>query len=384
MKLNGYICADMETIIYIGLAQSIFSSILIMMKKPKLLSDKLMGTLIALFGFQLLARLLGLHFDDLRFSSSLFFKGIPFAFGPLLYLYVKKLSSDDQKMGNCDWKHFYVVFTVPVIRFFFLVFPDLKASFGVNEDFTLFGSSLIFYAAAIISHLGFYLVATYRTIQKFEKNIKNSVSYDLEKINLQWVKTINYLFLIGTILAIVTLVYSRLIAHEKVILTKYISAILFTVFSYGYSLFAFRQQGIHERTLLLEKEETKEKPKYERSGLKEEEADNYVKKLLDFMRIKKAFLRNDLTIEDISTELDISRHYLTEILNTKLNRNFYNFVNEYRIKEFKEELFHPDNKNLTISAIAFKCGFNSKSSFQKMFKKIEGITPSEFRNKSYS
>jgi AraC-like DNA-binding protein len=126
-------------------------------------------------------------------------------------------------------------------------------------------------------------------------------------------------------------------------------------------------------------ENGEEKEKYKRSGLKEEDAEIYLKRLLSFMEQEKPYLDAELTIQDLSAKINISKHHLTQILNNHLGKNFFTFVNEYRIDEVKRKLADPAFDHLTILGIAFDCGFNSKSSFNNIFKQYTGYTPSEYK-----
>ena len=124
---------------------------------------------------------------------------------------------------------------------------------------------------------------------------------------------------------------------------------------------------------------SEEKEKYKRSGLKEEDADLFSKRLLAFMEKEKPYLDAELTIQDLSAKINISKHHLTEILNNGQGKNFFTFINEYRIEEVKRKLSDPAFDHLTILGIAYDCGFNSKSSFNTLFKQYTGYTPSDFK-----
>ena len=121
-------------------------------------------------------------------------------------------------------------------------------------------------------------------------------------------------------------------------------------------------------------------PKYERSGLKEKDARKYLERLLKYMEEEKPYLDVDLSIHDISAELDIPRHYLTQVINGLLGKNFYTFINEYRIEEVKKLLVDEAYSKYTLTSIAFEAGFNSKSSFNSIFKKSTGMTPSQYKD----
>lgn len=94
---------------------------------------------------------------------------------------------------------------------------------------------------------------------------------------------------------------------------------------------------------------------------------------------EKPYLNGDLTISDLARRTGIPRHYITEVLNEKHGRNFFTFVNEYRVREVISRINDPKYQHYTILAIAFDSGFNSKSTFNTFFKAYTGKTPSDFR-----
>ena len=121
------------------------------------------------------------------------------------------------------------------------------------------------------------------------------------------------------------------------------------------------------------------KKKYRSSGLKENELQEILEILTDYMEENKPYLKGNLTIYELSRDINIPKHHLTQVINEKLGKNFNTFINEYRVEEFKKKLSDPENSRYTIMALAFESGFNSKTSFNMIFKKVEKVTPSEFR-----
>ncbi len=97
------------------------------------------------------------------------------------------------------------------------------------------------------------------------------------------------------------------------------------------------------------------------------------------MQTEKIYLNSDIRIQDIAISLNLPVHVLSHIINANLNQNFYDFVNTYRIDEAKFRLQNEKYKSLTIVAIAFDCGFNSKATFNRLFKQYTGLTPSQFK-----
>jgi len=97
------------------------------------------------------------------------------------------------------------------------------------------------------------------------------------------------------------------------------------------------------------------------------------------MQEEKLWLNPEVNLNEISRHIGIPQHHITQVLNEKLNKNLYTFVNEFRANEVIR-LFNVDKyNNWSIIAIAFEAGFNSKSSFNIFFKKFTGKTPSEYR-----
>ena len=119
--------------------------------------------------------------------------------------------------------------------------------------------------------------------------------------------------------------------------------------------------------------------RYGNSSLFHEKADDYLNKLKLVMEEEKPYLDSGLTLHKLSEYVGITPQHLSQVINERLNQNFADFVNSYRIMEAKRLLVDPRGDLLTILAIAEEVGFNSKSSFNSAFKKISGMTPTEYK-----
>lgn len=124
----------------------------------------------------------------------------------------------------------------------------------------------------------------------------------------------------------------------------------------------------------------KEMPKYKNSNLKPELIEQYKAAIINAMTVDKIYLNNKLSIYEVSKQLDIPRQYISEVLNVHMNTNFQDFINHYRVNEFVDRLKNDQNKHFTLLGIATDVGFSSKSSFNATFKKIKGLTPTQYRN----
>ncbi len=120
--------------------------------------------------------------------------------------------------------------------------------------------------------------------------------------------------------------------------------------------------------------------KYKTSSLNERQIRIYQKKLLELLEKEKPWLKADLKIADLAALLGTPSHQLSQILNEGMKTNFFDLMNHYRIEEVKRRLLHPDYSHYSILAIALDCGFNNKATFNRVFKKKTGMTPSGFVN----
>lgn len=118
--------------------------------------------------------------------------------------------------------------------------------------------------------------------------------------------------------------------------------------------------------------------RYEKSSLDAALMDDYEKQLYKYIEKSKAYLNPELSLEELAQQVKIPKHHLTQVLNERINKSFYVFVNEYRIQEAVKRL-NDIKKDINILSLAFECGFNSKSSFNNYFKKVTGYTPSAYR-----
>jgi len=123
------------------------------------------------------------------------------------------------------------------------------------------------------------------------------------------------------------------------------------------------------------------RPKYEKSNLTEEEATRYLKTLIEFMKLEKPYLDSDLTVTGLANKVNIPAKALSQVINEKLGKNYNDFINQYRLETARDLLLTTSEQEWSMIDIAFEAGFNSKSSFNTLFKKHFGVKPSEFRRR---
>jgi AraC-like DNA-binding protein len=123
--------------------------------------------------------------------------------------------------------------------------------------------------------------------------------------------------------------------------------------------------------------------KYLKSGLTAEKSKELYDQVKDLMRIKKLYMDEDLTLFNLAMIMQIHPNHLSQVINMNEQRNFFDFINYYRVEAVKENIVSKRHVNKTLLGIALECGFSSKAAFNRAFKKFTGQTPSEFKRLSF-
>jgi AraC-like DNA-binding protein len=121
--------------------------------------------------------------------------------------------------------------------------------------------------------------------------------------------------------------------------------------------------------------------KYSNLNISNDQADKLVKRIEEIMKFKQSYLEADFSLSRLSELTSIPNYMLSNLLSEKLNQNFNDYTNKFRIEVAKKKLSNHNQQHHKISAIAYECGFNTLSSFNQAFKKFTLETPSEFRKR---
>jgi AraC-like DNA-binding protein len=106
------------------------------------------------------------------------------------------------------------------------------------------------------------------------------------------------------------------------------------------------------------------------------------RKLISYIEAEKPYLNPELSLQELADKLEVKRHALSNAINQIHNKNFYEFINQYRVEEVKSMLTNPKNKHLKLISLAYDAGFNSKATFNRIFKQTTNMTPSQFVSKT--
>ncbi len=139
----------------------------------------------------------------------------------------------------------------------------------------------------------------------------------------------------------------------------------------------FEKVFISKGVVYQEKKKTNQL-KYKKSALSDKKINLINDRLLKLMNEERPFLDSNISLKSLSESLDESANHISQVINDKQGLNFFDFINSYRIEEMKRLKKIPSNSNLTLLALAYESGFNSKTTFNSAFKKITGQSPKKY------
>jgi AraC-like DNA-binding protein len=374
--------------IQIGVFLSLFLSLILISKKNKAISDWILFAWLVTIAITLTLFILQTNKERNTYPSFLGW-GFPFPLlqWPFLYLYVSTLTSKD-KLNFKSLLHFIPFFLSILLFANYLFLPNSTKLSIYNQHGAGFETHMSINLIAIILSAIIYTIVSLNTLWKYKKSIKNEFSY-LEKINLNWL-----LYIIIGMTCILLIILSGL--SDKYIFSSITGLVIFI----GY--FGIKQVGVFsqihsiDNTLNINSPFNKLKQytnkndvistsdiaiKYQKSTLNEDAILKIHEDLKELMKSHEIFKNAELTLDILSEKLNVLPNHLSQVINSIENKNFYDYINQLRIEEFKSLITKPEKQKYTLLALAFECGFNSKTSFNRNFKKVTGFTPSEYIQK---
>jgi AraC-like DNA-binding protein len=306
-----------------------------------------------------------LHFVD---------DGFVLLYGPLLYLYVNGIVFYDFKIGKKQLLHFipFLLYLTLIVLLQVLLTGQQKqdmidAVMRADLPRAILSASFIIYTSIFL-----YLWLAWKVIRRYRTAIKNKFS-SLQKINLNW---LNYIIRTFAVVTLIAMLHNAVPIFGSYLLnTISLAALLLFLFYFIHQILfkALNQQAIFSG---ISMEEVKDK--YAGSSLKEEEIRQYAGKLEQWMTKEKPYLNANLAITDLAEAMQLPVKSLSQVINQHYQKNFFDFVNTFRCEEFKR-IMKNANEKMTVLEALYASGFNSKSSFNKEFKKLTGQTPTEYR-----
>nr|WP_288934690.1 helix-turn-helix domain-containing protein [uncultured Allomuricauda sp.] len=372
----------MDMIFTIGIFTSLFFFILLLNKKNKSLPDTILAFWMLVIGIHLASTYIYSEgYWDVYPHLIGITAPLPLLYGPLLYIYVVYSLKENYQIDKRDYWHFFpiVIAYLYMFRFYFFYTAEEKrlVDKGELDDFGTFGTILVL--AVIVSAIT-YAAFSYRLLKRHQKLIQDNFS-NIEKINLNWLRS----FIWGV--ALIFLTVAIVIVSRDVVGIDFpfnpdfifYSMIVFSILCLGY--FGIRHQNIFTDNKVFEIK-NQLKATYKNSGLKDDIATTKHNALMKLMVEQKPYLEPNLTLSVMADKLDLPLHHLSQIINQFEGQNFNDFINKYRVEEFIDRA-SKDNR-FSFLAIALESGFNSKSTFNAVFKKHKGETPSKYMSSHFA
>ncbi len=363
----------------LGISISVFLLFLLLIKKDKSSADKILLIWLVLLSIHQFY-----HFQFIRGEVNKFphLLGIDFCMpiihGVLLYFYAMEITQ--QQLKN-KWK--YLLHFIPAISLILFAIPFYSLS-GAEKIVAMEngGQDYLWYVIYqnVVTFLSgvIYSILTLLLIRKHQKNIQEKFSNTDEK-ELQWLKYLS----IGLGIIWFIVIFSN---DTTIIFSGVVVFVLFIGFFGINQMNIFQTNSVAPINLEVPKNEKVEKTmplssatkRYAKSGLTKEMAEKIYSNLNQLMDEESLFNDNDITLTELAKRLDVHSNHLSQVINEKEEKNFYNYINSLRIKEFIKLASLPENKKFTLLSLAYDCGFNSKSTFNKHFKENTGKTPTAY------
>ncbi len=385
---------------YLGIGVALLLILLLISKKGKILADRILLVWLILIACHLLLFALSLQPITTRNIHWLLGTSIPFPLlhGPMLYLYTASMTQMLPQKRIFLMLHFLPAI-VGVLLFGPMFFKSATEKIAfVNSNGDEYRTANLI-RIILLQVSGFvYVVWCLFLLRKHKKNINQEFSYE-EKINLNWLRYFIYSVAAIWIIIVVT--------HKDYYI--FLGAVLFIVFL-GY--FGIQQVGIFTPAHRVEPVSSIDleignraeggmsegrltqamvtdtvtattatalpKRKYANSGVTPAMAMDIHQRLVHFMEKEKLFTEPDLSLSMLSEKIEVHPNYLSQVINEKEGKTFFEYINALRIAEFQRLVTLPSSRRFTIMGLAYDCGFNSKSSFNKNFRKVTGLSPTAY------
>lgn len=374
MILTPYVSA-------VSIGVLIFLAVLLAVDRRRALGTRYLIALLVILTAIIANRLLFYLGNELLiYMPFLVFPGI-FCYAPAIYLYCEAALFNRSPGAALRLVFIAVPLAVLITHtVFHILFSEIRnaASIAAQAGIVAPYSRVLFAVAAVYSL--FFLSLAWRNVRLYEAAYRDNFAV-AGRDQLQWFKTLLFLnfFLVISFcggLAVIA------IWDLKVPSTP-VEGIVALFMIYAILYFFIRKPEIF----------TLPKPtdagpragsKYQKQNLSEAERKAYITKIEKYLAEEKPFLDDKVTLAALARDLAIPAHHFSMVINIERNTNFYHFINGYRVAEAKALLTRADMHDETVLDIGLMAGFQSKAGFNKVFKEITGLTPTEFRERQRS
>jgi AraC-like DNA-binding protein len=289
-----------------------------------------------------------------------------FTYCPLILLYVESILIKGKRLGN--WAFF-----VPAVIYFVFHFIVFCLSNEAKETFanTVYFPFIIYVEYSFYYGLSFFLL--HKTIQLLRQHasVINENYSNISAETLRWLKVFLYAFFVYLS---VELIFNVIAAFNRFSFAGW-WWIYFIRACFVYYL-CVAGYGFKEKVAVAETELNNEKSIEKR--LITDPDKQIIQRIINYLVEQKPYLNEELTLTDLANKLRLTPNQLSFLVNSGIGKNFNDWINEYRVNEVIELMKNPAKRHLNLLGMATESGFNSKTTFNRVFKKVTGKSPSEF------
>ncbi len=358
-------------ITYAGIAQGLFVVLLLNNKTVrKSRANGFLSILLISLSFSI-AHILFAGDVLSHFSANVYTLGDPtfFLIAPLLWFYTKELIGERVAFSKSLILH--------LLPFLIIAFLSVTLK-SINPSFTFISFqnkhqrliNVFFWMSLFIQFSSYQFLIRKKWIE-YQEFIKQEVS-NREGVDISWVRFFLIVFLLINLFFFFSLFTA--IHFEFEAWQPKATALIFSL-----AIFAVSYKGILQKELVQKIEAVTETIDPLPNAMPSNFDEALIGRLLDYMTNKKPYLDSELTLTSLAKDLNISRSQLSLLINDGIGDNFYDFINKYRVDEVKRLMIDPLVQNYNLLGIALEAGFKSKSTFNLIFKRFTGLTPTEYR-----
>lgn len=378
----------MTTIITIGFIQALFFAALALSKRKKETVDYYVAALFLILCVHLAVNFV--LFTDYKYKfPHVIGTGGPLAllYGPLLFFFIKNYISPRHKFKTKYVLHFVPFILDHLYDAFTLYFKSGPEKIAILENILAGKPDAALSITIMVQSVSplIYCIWSLLVLKSHRRNLVKLYSFTDDDLKLRWLWYLTWSMLIVASIAIIlnSIIVFFDIADWVQLRLYMLTIVAFWVFLLGY--YSVRKTPFYRSypvtgmdTLDDDDDEDDVVEKYEKTKLREEDIEPMKANLMKYLHEEKPYFNKNLSIGELAAAIDMQPYQLSQLINGTLGQSFFELINSLRVEEVQKRFLEPQYSRYTLPGIAMDCGFNSKASFNRIFKQITGLTPTEY------
>jgi AraC-like DNA-binding protein len=316
---------------------------------------------------------------------------LPLLFGPLLYFYTRSVIYKEFHFRNKKWLHFlpFLLFFTCTEGYYLFLPSTVQSTLLHNLSAHHFPKAFAIVSPLILAQFVIYAILSLQLVSIYKKAANQHFS-DRRQTDMSWLYFTLFFFIGIMLLATLNGLLAQTAAASYYLLAFNGLIVILLVFINQLLLKALRQPNFFsseaepDRNIESGIPAGGSQPRAHPTAPRTQDnpmagKEKIAAAVIQFMQTQKPYLESELTLDQLATQLSLKPKILSQSINEVLGKNFFDFINHYRIEEARRLLTNPKDEKITILEVLYEVGFNSKSSFNTLFKKYTGLTPTEFR-----